>query len=233
MKNLTTCFLALLSFSLFAQDYIPVGAKCDSVLQNTYYQICYSKNHKQANWVAHWLTVDSVNGSASRTNNFRADTRVSDPVQKTDYSKTGFDRGHLVPAGDMKLNKQAMSETFFMTNMSPQRPRFNQGVWAQLENGVRDMVRKMGNAYVITAPILAAKLPRIRSGVSIPERYYKIAYFPDAGIMRAYLIENDDQNGVLYSHFQVSVDQVEAETGLDFFSQLPDSIEDTLESELR
>ncbi|PJB53118.1 MAG: endonuclease, partial [Bdellovibrio sp. CG_4_9_14_3_um_filter_39_7] len=72
-----------------------------------------------------------------------------------------------------------------------------------------------------------------RSGVSIPERYYKIPYFPDAGIMRAYLIENDNQNGVSYTHFQVSVDQIETETGLDFFSQLPDSIEDTLESELR
>jgi len=233
LKNLITCLLALFSFSLFAQDYSPVGASCDSLLQNTYYQICYSKNHKQAQWTGHWLTVESVNGPASRTNNFRPDTRVSDPVMQNDYSKTGFDRGHLVPAGDMKLNKQAMSETFFMTNMSPQRPRFNQGIWAQLENGVRDMVRKMGRAYVVTAPILKANLPRIRSGVSIPERYYKIAYFPDAGIMRAYLIENDNQNGVSYTHFQVSVDQIETETGLDFFSQLPDSIEDTLESELR
>lgn len=228
LKVFLTALIA--SFGLWAQEYTPVGSKCDTLLINTYYRVCYNENHRQANWAAHWLTSESIQGSASRTNDFREDTRLARPVLKTDFSKTGYDRGHLVPAGDMKISRSGMSETFLMSNMSPQNPRFNQGIWASLENAVRSMVLSMGSAYVITAPILEAKLPRIKSGVSIPRRYYKIAYFKDAGIMRAYLIENMNQNGSSYQQFQVTVDEVEQETGLDFFSQLPDNEEEAMES---
>ena len=94
-----------------------------------------------------------------------------------DYRRSGYDRGHLAPAADMAFDNLAMSESFYMSNMSPQNSKLNRGLWARLENRIRDWVRRGdGDAYVITAPILKKGLERIDSGVSIPDFYYKIIY---------------------------------------------------------
>ncbi len=182
----------------------------------------------------HRLTKESIKGRQKRTNNFKKDDRIYPTVGSRDYRGSGFNRGHLAPAGDMKLNRTAMSATFYMTNMSPQRSSFNSGVWAALESGIRKQVLKRGDALVITAPILTpfTNYPRIRSGVSIPEEYYKIAYFPDEQIMLAFLIPNFSQKGKKYQTFQVTVDELERITGTDFFKELDDEVEDSLESEL-
>lgn len=188
----------------------------------------------QALWTFHYLSPESIKGRQKRTGDFRSDHRVYPAVGSRDYRGSGFDRGHLVPAGDMKLNRISMSETFFMTNMSPQRPGFNSGVWRALEEGLRKEVLKRGYAFVFTAPVLlkGAAYDHIWSGVTIPDEYYKIAYFPKEQIMLAYLIPNESQRGKKYREFQVSVDEIEEITGLDFFAELPDDIEDVLEAEL-
>ena len=171
-----------------------------------------------------------MGGTQSRTNDYRADRNISTPVGPRDYSGSGFDRGHLVPAADMKINRQAMSETFFMTNMTPQRPGFNRGIWQSLERTMRKLVASKGLAYVITAPILANGLPRLPKNIAIPESYYKIAYFPKTQEMWAYLIPNFSQKGRKLQEFLVSVDEIETLTGIDFYSQLPDALEDRLEA---
>ncbi|MGH1468187.1 MAG: DNA/RNA non-specific endonuclease [Bdellovibrionales bacterium] len=209
------------------------NTNCDIAIEYTFYEVCYSKEHLQAFWTMHKLTKKSIKGSQKRTNNFKQDDRFHPTIGSRDYRGSGYDRGHLVPAGDMKLNRTAMSETFFMTNMSPQRSGFNSGVWAALESGLRKEVLKRGDALVITAPILTpfTNYPRIRSGVSIPDEYYKIAYFPDEQVMLAFLIPNFSQKGKKYQTFQVTVDELEFLTGINFFEDLDDEIEEELESE--
>ena len=223
--------LLLMSAQAFAAgvDLSPKSS-CDQKVKHTYFEFCYSNLHKQALWTFHELTRKSIQGSTSRTNDYRFDPKISDPVDNTDYRGSGFDRGHLVPAADMKLNYQSMSETFFMTNMSPQRAGFNRAIWKQLEDGIRSQVRALGDAFVVTAPVLSRKLPTINSGVSIPALFYKIAYFPKAKIMRAYLLENRSYRGARYSEFQVTVDEIENLTGIDFFAGLPSHLQKTLES---
>lgn len=222
----------LVSWGAFAAPttYQPVG-DCDQQIKHAYYNLCYSKEHRQALWVFHKSTLENINGSQKRTNDFRRDPNVNDPVGSRDYSGSGYDRGHMVPAGDMKLNKTSMSETFFMTNISPQNPSMNRGIWGSLENRIRAWIRRGdGDAYVVTAPVLENNLSTIDSGVSIPRSFYKLIYFPDLQVMKAFLIPNLKPSDSNFYNYSVSVDEVEEITGLDFFSDLPDDIEEEMES---
>ncbi|MCJ8276740.1 MAG: DNA/RNA non-specific endonuclease [Bdellovibrionales bacterium] len=222
--------LVSLGASAASTTYQPVG-DCDQEIRHSYYNLCYSKEHRQALWVFHKSTLANINGSQKRTNDFRRDPNVDDPVGSRDYSGSGYDRGHLVPAGDMKLNKTSMSETFFMTNISPQNPNMNRGIWGSLENRIRAWIRRGdGDAYIVTAPVLEDNLKTIDSGVAIPRYFYKVIYFPDLQIMKAFLIPNERPVDSNFYNFSVSVDEVEDITGLDFFADLPDDVEDELES---
>lgn len=205
---------------------------CEKEISYNYYTLCYSKDHKQASWTFHFLSQESIKGPQSRINAYKGDDSLADPVRSYDYRYSGFDRGHLVPAADMKLNRLAMTDTFYMTNMSPQRSGFNSGIWRVLESHVRRQVLHLGDAYIITAPILLSEAyyPKIQSGVSIPYYYYKIAYYPEASYIEAYLIPNESQKGVPLSAFLLSVDELEELTNYDFYADLEDKLEDELEA---
>lgn len=213
------------------RDFLPQG-ECDQIIYHQYISMCYSKKHRQSSWVTHLLTKKSINGKQKRTNDYKYDFSVNDPVGSRDYKGSGFDRGHLAPAADMRLNYQSMSETFFMTNMSPQRSAFNSGRWRSLEAYFRNKVKSWGDAYVVTAPFLKGEFEQIWSGVSIPDFFYKIAYFPDKNRMIAYFMPNKRLSGHKLEEFLISVDEIEELTGFDFFSELPDELEDMLESEI-
>lgn len=225
-KYLLNLMLFFVSFSAWALE--PV-AHCDQTISHNYFSICYSNDHRQAVWTFHKLTKDSIKGPQSRTNDYRFDSKVNGPVGGDDYRHSGFDRGHLVPAGDMKLNRTSMSQSFFMSNMSPQNPAFNRGKWRALEVSFRDHVLNWGEAYVSTGPVLSEGLEQIASGVSIPKFYYKVAYFPGKKVMLAFIMPNERISDPI-ERFQVSVDEVEARTEIDFFTSLPDEIEERLES---
>lgn len=233
MRKILTCLLVGFFGVSAAYASLAPTSKCDQIINHTYYQICYSEKHKQALWTFHELTRKSINGPAKRRNNYRRDPNVVLPVLRDDYKKSGYDRGHLVPAGDMKLNNTAMSETFYMTNMSPQKPDLNRKIWNRLEGEMRKLVKKYGNAWVVTAPILRGKLRTLKSGVSIPKQYYKIIYIPSTQIMKAYLFENRGYGNTSLSSQQVTVDSIEKLTEIDMFSQLEDSLEDRLESQIQ
>lgn len=215
-----------------AQPFYPQG-ECTVGIEYAHYTLCYEPEHRQSSWAKHELTLEKINGSQKRTNDYRADLAIEDAVTENDYRGSGFDRGHLVPAADMKLNREMMSATFLMTNMSPQRSSFNSGVWARVESQIRKNVRAWGDAHVITAPWLTQGMDQISSGVSVPTAYYKIAYFPHANVMKAYWLENRGvSSSVSLDEFLISVDEIEVRTGFDFFSELPDDVEDSLESQI-
>ena len=101
------------------------------------YSLCYRETYEQAEWSAYCLTSNQLVKNADRTNDFRPDNRIStQSASLADYKGSGYDRGHLTPAADMSFSEQAMSETFYMSNMSPQEPQFNRGIWELMSNVV-------------------------------------------------------------------------------------------------
>ena len=124
MKRLPFQLILLFNFLvLFSQDYSPKSS--GEIITHNYYSLSYNEYHEQANWVHYKLRNALILGTAVRKDNFRADYNVSTKsASPYDYKGTGYDRGHLAPAGDMKINSVAMSESFFMSNISPQNPSF-------------------------------------------------------------------------------------------------------------
>ena len=196
-------------------------------VQHQYFKLCYSEIHEQAYWVAHDLTPENISGTQSRTNNFRSDPKVStESAGASDYRGSGFDRGHLVPAGDMKQNYISMSETFFMSNMSPQDPGFNRGIWRVLEEKIRTWVGQ-DRIVVVTGPILYQGLPQMNS-ISIPDAYFKLLFNVSKNKMIAFVLPNKKSQADL-RNFATSVDEVERLTGINFFARLPREAQDSLE----
>lgn len=175
MISILLVIFSTLSWSLstpFAQS-----SARGELVKKTHYIINYNEDHEVPNWVEYTLEGNNLRNCAKRTNDFRADPYVSTgSATPLDYKKSGFDRGHLVPAGDMKLSKKAMSETFFMSNMTPQPSRFNQVYWNRLEALVRAWAAKYDKLWIITGPILHPSLPTIgqQNRVSIPQEYFKV-----------------------------------------------------------
>lgn len=196
----------------------------------------YSEAHEQAAWVAHIIPPAMMEGNLSRTNDFRADELVSSGTAvKADYWYSGYDRGHLAPSADFRWSKTAISESYYYSNMSPQLPEFNREGWADLERWVRGAVfSHKRSMLVITGPILKEGLPQITQGpnkVSIPEAFFKVVLDLEAEQPKAigFIMKNGSCNNPTIS-YAVSVDEVEAQTGLDFFSNLPEEEEKRLEA---
>jgi len=226
--------VCLLLFPFFAigQDFEPQSNKGEHV-RHSFYTLSYVEQHEQAEWVYYILSEELAGGTQTRTNNFR-----SDPLVKTisaslaDYQASGYDRGHLAPAGDMTINVTAMSESFFMSNMSPQLPGLNRGKWKNLEALFRGWTIDHGPLFIVTGPIFEDNLGKIgENGVTIPGYYYKIAYSIRDNKMIGFVMPNKKLDRSIQS-FVVSVDYIESKTGLDFFHQLEDNNEVALESRI-
>ncbi|NTV46324.1 MAG: DNA/RNA non-specific endonuclease [Chlorobiales bacterium] len=213
-------------------NYLPT-TKEGQIIKHEYFTLSYAEKHEQAEWVAYELTKMMVkNGELKRNDDFRPDPDVSTrSATPEDYSNSGYDRGHLVPAGDMEFSMTAMSETFYMSNMSPQDPAFNRGVWKHLEEQARKWSIQNEKIYIVTGGVLTDGLPTIgRNKVSVPRYFYKIILdYEEPGIKAiSFLIPNERSKKPLNT-FVVSIDSVEALTGIDFFPALPDKLENELE----
>ncbi|MFC1586208.1 DNA/RNA non-specific endonuclease [Fibrobacterota bacterium] len=141
---------------LFAQpDLRPAPADGSQVIDRLGYSLCYADDHEQAHWVYYLVSADRLGGDVQRTDDFREDPDViTGSAALEDYRGSGYDRGHMCPAAVNKWSEQAMSESFFLSNISPQEPDFNQGVWLFLETRVRDWVTLFDSLYVVTGPVL-------------------------------------------------------------------------------
>jgi endonuclease G len=213
-----------------AADYTPKVAK-GYIISHTYYTLSYSNADRQAEFAYYFLSLASINGSQDRTDDFRIDPSVkSNPVTSISYQGSGFDRGHLAPSADFKLNEKAMSETFFMSNMSPMTPSFNRGIWSNLEEKVRENALRLGGVYVVTGPVLTNNCGTIGSGITVPCSYYKIIFKEGSNPkMIGFLLSNSGSSLPL-KNFIVSVDEIEKLTNLDFFPMLKDDVEGSLEA---
>ena len=204
-------------------SYLP--SSNGQVVYHKYYTLSYIEQHEQAEWVAYEITRDQLNTKrVPRSNDFREDPLVTTrSASKWDYKRSGYDRGHLAPAGDMGYNETAMSETFFMSNMSPQLRHFNGGVWRELEEQTRDWARKFKKIYVVSGPILNEEPIDVigKNNVSVPASYYKVILdYTDPEVKGiGFVLPNEVSNKPLQD-FAMSIDDVEKITGIDFFENL-------------
>lgn len=198
------------------------------------YALAYNEEHEQATWVAYRLSAQEKKRKHERYDRFMADANVTTgSAEPDDYANSGFDRGHLAAAADFATDKQAMKESFYMTNMSPQEPSFNRGIWSKLESKVRDWADENGSIWVVTGPVLLnqKRLKKIGANkVSVPRYYYKVILdIQEPGYnMVGFVLRNEGSSKEL-SDFVLPVDSIEALTGLDFFPILPDDIEEAME----
>jgi endonuclease G, mitochondrial len=237
-KRLSFLFL-LIGFLGFSQEKskisnleIPFRDSNAIVIQHTAYSLEYCEKHEQAYWVAYELTKSETEKKFERTDKFIVDPTVSTGTANAeDYAKSGYDRGHLAPAGDMAWSEKSMIESFYYSNMSPQLPGFNRGIWKRLEELVRDWAIENESIYVVTGPILKKDLPTIGADkVSVPERYYKVIldYKEPSLKAIAFVLPNESSQESL-TKYVVSIDSVEILTGIDFFPKLDDKEETRIE----
>ncbi len=213
-------------------DFYPTSTY-DQVIFHTYYALSYSEKDEQAEWIAYKLTKENIDGDIKRTNNFKADKKVTtESAQLSDYKGSGYDRGHLAPAGSMKINKTSMSESFYMSNMSPQSPGFNRGIWKRLEEKVRYWTEINDSVFVVSGPILDNPLGNIGNNeVTIPRAYFKtlLGYKNGKAKGLAFIMPHAKSGESLYK-FIVSINDVEEITEIDFYHNVDKEIQDKVES---
>ena len=204
------------------------------IVKHKYYTLAYSEENEQPAWVCYTLRKNHVGGEEPRSNNFVPDPMVStQTADDIDYKKSGYDKGHMVPAADMSWSSDAMKETFYYSNVSPQVPSFNRGEWKKLEEKVRHWAVEFDSVKVYTGPVFKDNIKKIGpDSVTVPGHYFKvILVFHNStyeGI--GFIFPNKKINDSI-RNYAVSIDSVEKYTNLDFYSYLPDNIENKVESE--
>lgn len=231
MKYVSILFLIFGTCIVYSQDgrFLPQGGDYQ-VIEHGHYILGYSEPHEQAAWVAYELLPSEIYGSVKRTDDFREDPDVTTgSASLDDYKWSGYDRGHLAPAADFSFNGQAMSESFFLSNMSPQEASFNRGAWASLEKQVRNWVSHKGKMYVITGAILDNPKEFIgKNQVAVPKWYFKIVFSFDDNSVIGVVMPNQRVSG--FRPYIRTIDEIEELTNLDFFSELDNTREAILES---
>ena len=211
---------------------IPKTAPKDKIISHYGYTLLLNATHKQATWVAYELSKEETTKQVDRTNKFIADPKANSEIaDNQDYAGSGYDRGHLAPAGDMSWSATSMEESFYYSNMSPQQPSFNRGIWKKLEERVRTWAIENSALYIVTGPILTAGLSTIgEHQISVPKYYYKVILDYTEPELKGigFIIPNKGSQDSLQA-YTVSIDSVERATGIDFFPGLPDNQEKTIE----
>lgn len=198
------------------------------------YTVYFNPQNHEPNVTVYELTAQETEGNQPRANNFIHDENVSGCAHAWDYSNSGYDRGHMTPAADMKWDAEAMEQSFFMTNICPQNRRLNSGGWSRLEKKVRSWACRDSSLIVATGPIFTTHSQgSIGKEVSIPvpDAFFKVVYAPRQMRAIAFIYPNDDNSNRKIKKYAVSVSEVERLTGLDFLSALNDNDEQRIESQ--
>ncbi len=207
--------------------------RSDRVITHKGYTVSYNYDWKIPNWVAYELTDREVAGEVPRYNRFKPDPMVPQNATAVaeDYKHSGYDRGHMAPAADMKWDEQAMKESFYLSNICPQNPNLNGGVWKDLEEQVRDLASQKGRIFVVCGPIVTDDSHTLgENKVVVPQAFFKVLLQEEKGEVHTigFIYENVSGRKPM-STYAMTVDEVEEITNIDFFTSLPDKIEDSTE----
>lgn len=223
--------------ALFAFDNLNLGAPsdADAVINREGYAVGYSALHRQPLWVTYKLTRAELEATpvARRRFDFTLDPLLSvDSARPKDYRHSGYDRGHMAPAADMSFSEKVMRESFYFSNVCPQKQSFNRGIWVTLEEKMREWARAEEELYIVTGPVFSseASVTIGPNGVTVPAAFYKVALtLSETPKAIAFLLPHRTSNDDLQT-FILTVDALEELTGLDFFPDLPDGLEAEVES---
>lgn len=199
----------------------------------------YNTKSHIPNFTIHRLSSSNfvTDNKAKRRSNFYIDSRLGNlSATNNDYKYSGYDRGHMVPAGDFDSDQTLKDETFYLSNICPQNAKLNRGIWLNLENFIRNKVISNNcSAIIITGSIINASTDEFigSDSVEVPNSFYKIIFFPDNLKMYAFLMSNyyTSYSGEL-SSYQVRVDDIETLTNENFFDKLGEKIQAKLESQI-
>jgi len=211
-------------------NYLPEIDSDDQIVNHKYYTLSYNEKYEIPEWVSYELTRESIQApNVKRAKRFNVDPLVKTRSAKhSDYSHSGYTRGHMAPAGDMAFNEEAMQESFYMSNMAPQIRAFNNGIWRELEEQVRDWAYDEGRLIVSTGPIMNGISEKIgKSEIGVPKHFYKILTNPLEKKSIAFIIPHEKTDKRLQD-FAVTVDELESLTGIDFHADLMDDVQEGL-----
>lgn len=210
------------SDSLYTVAYLPTSTT-KQIIRHKYYTLSYNEKFEQAEWVAYELKKEYL-----KNENYKRPYFIEDPKVTTgsadwrNYKKSGYDKGHLCPAGDMEFDVNAYNDTFYTSNISPQKHDFNSGIWNRIEQKTRYWAEKYNDIYIVTGGVLKDSDKKIGTEeVSVPEYFYKIILAKSGAKHKAiaFLVPNEDSDKSLYD-FVVPIETIENRTGINFFPNL-------------
>lgn len=209
------------------------------ILRNHGFILGYSDLRGNPLWVEYALTPAENTSSLKRPNHFETDWRSINRISHESYQKSGYDRGHMAPNYAMShlYGREGQANSFLMTNITPQKPKLNQQLWQRLEEAeIKHFAKIFGKVWVVTGPVFSGTVERLTSDltVEIPDAFYKI-YITEAtlgkpSIALGFLVPQTVNGKEPLTQFLTSIDNIEAQTGLDFFAQLDDRTEVALEA---
>lgn len=204
------------------------------IIEHKGYTVSFNNGTRLPNWVAYELTAEEVEGLCKRNGRFFLDPDVvGSQADNEDYRGSGWDKGHIAPAGDMKWDEQAMLESCYFSNICPQNPNLNGGDWRSLEEKCRDYARRFGSLYIIAGPIVGDTLNGTigYNEVVVPDAFYKVLLVFEEGKYEGigFYFENVAGHKPLPTYAR-TINEIEAMTGIDFFFSLPDGLEIEVES---
>lgn len=205
------------------------------VLENEGYVVGYCEERNNPAWVAYRVFDVPKTISRDRPSGFRIDERTQSRVSHDDYTHSGYDRGHMAPnyAIATRYGVEAQEETFLMSNIVPQSPGLNRGIWRELESLVADWSQQYEEVWVVTGPIYDQTAEYLDSGVEVPDAFYKVLMdVTERNRIQTLAFVLPQSGGDSLRDFLVSVDKVESWTGLDFFPELPDDAEVVIEAQV-
>lgn len=212
------------------------GTRASKAVRKDYtgFTLAFNPDNGTPDWVG-WelLGAEAEGGAAKRSNQFWQDEELTGCPTTRDYSHSGYDRGHMCPAADQKWSAKAMSDCFVMANICPQDHSLNAGAWNTLEGRERAWAKRDSAIVIVAGPIYTeSDTKRIgENKVRVPSAFYKVLLAPYTDEPRAigFVYPNMSSPGNM-ADYVMSVDEIEKLTGIDFFSSLPDDIEDKVEA---
>ena len=205
------------------------------ILRRVGYVVSYNPDNRIPNWVAWQLTESHTTGPYKRAGiGFQADSEAKG-VQVTtfDYSRSGYDRGHMCPSGDNKWDKTAQQQSFLMTNICPQNRNLNAGDWNEMENQCRKWAKQYGRIYIVAGPILYNQKHKTigKAKVVVPEAFFKVVLCMEGTPKAIGFIYKNEAGNRPKGDYVNSIDAIERITGFDFFPALEDALEAKVEAE--
>lgn len=210
------------------------GKSTLTVLKNRAFYTGYCDDRKNPLWVAYRLDTKTFHEKLKRPKGFKTDMRTLARVAPGDYSKSGYDRGHMAPNSSIaqRYGLEAQLETFMMSNIVPQAPELNRKVWQRLEKLEDEYADNMETVWVITGPIFDEHIQTLEKNIEIPDAFYKMIFDEEKGNIRAMamIIPQTVTGKEPLDSFFTSIDEIEKLTGLDFLWPLSDDVETRLEA---